>query len=74
MHLPRAKVHLIAPNRVCEPHTRDLDPLQIDVVLALHSGFLLHRAASFGPSVDRNLATMMTALGLASVDWLRRRR
>lgn len=56
------------------PLTRDLDPLQIDVVLALHAGFLLQRAMSCGPSVDRNLVAMMTALGLASVEWLRRRR
>jgi hypothetical protein len=55
------------------PLTRDLDPLQLDVVLALHAGFLLHRATSLPPTVDRNLVAMMRALGLASVDWLKRR-
>jgi hypothetical protein len=55
------------------PLTRDLDPVVLDATLALHAGFLLHRATSLPPTVDRNLVGMMRSLGLASVDWLSRR-
>jgi aminoglycoside phosphotransferase (APT) family kinase protein len=74
--LSGASLSGVDPQPFAERHplTRDLDPLQIDVVLALHAGFLLHRATSAGPGADLNLVAMMTALGLASVDWLRRRR
>ncbi|MEU8357133.1 phosphotransferase [Nonomuraea sp. NPDC048882] len=64
------------PQPIAERHplTRDLDPAQIDAVLAAHSGFLLRTAASVGPGTDRRLVDMMTALGLASLRWLRNRR
>ncbi|MEV4510385.1 aminoglycoside phosphotransferase family protein [Dactylosporangium sp. NPDC049525] len=73
--LSSASLSGVDPQPFAERHplTRDLDPLQLDVVLALHAGFLLHRATSAGPSADRNLVNMMTALGLASVRWLRQR-
>lgn len=63
------------PQPIAENHplTRDLDPIQINEVLALHAGFLLRTAAAAGPDADPNLIAMMTALGLASVRWLRRR-
>ncbi|WP_254645351.1 hypothetical protein [Streptomyces malaysiensis] len=55
------------------PLTRDLDPVQLNEVLALHAGFLLRTAAGAGPGADPHLIAMMTALGLASLRWLRRR-
>ncbi|MEU0929076.1 hypothetical protein [Streptomyces malaysiensis] len=42
-------------------------------MLALHAGFLLRTAAGAGPGADPHLIAMMTALGLASLRWLRRR-
>lgn len=42
-------------------------------MLALHSGFLLHSVVSAGPGADPNIVAMMTALGLASVQWLAER-
>ncbi len=73
--LSSASLSGIDPQPYADTHplTRGLDPLRIDVVLALHAGFLLHRATSVPPTVDRNLLSMMTALGLASVKWLQRR-
>ncbi|MEV6864544.1 aminoglycoside phosphotransferase family protein [Streptosporangium subroseum] len=64
------------PQPIADSHplTRGLDPVQIDAVLAMHSGFLLRSAASAGPQADRNLVNMMVALGLASLRWLRDRR
>ncbi|WP_433509946.1 phosphotransferase family protein [Nonomuraea sp. CA-143628] len=64
------------PQPIAESHplTRDLDPAQIDAVLAAHSGFLLRIAASAGPGADRHLVNMMVALGRASLRWLRNRR
>ncbi|WP_345579018.1 phosphotransferase family protein [Nonomuraea rosea] len=63
------------PQPIAEAHplTRDLDPAQVDAVLAMHSGFLLRVAASAGPGTDLNLVNMMVALGLASLRWLRNR-
>jgi hypothetical protein len=63
------------PQVLAEEHplTRDLDPAQIDAVLAMHSGFLLRIAASAGAGADRHLVDMMVALGLASLRWLRDR-
>ncbi|MEU8144025.1 aminoglycoside phosphotransferase family protein [Nonomuraea sp. NPDC048901] len=63
------------PQSLAEEHplTRDLDPAQIDAVLAMHSGFLLRIAASAGAGADRHLVDMMVALGLASLRWLRDR-
>ncbi len=55
------------------PLTRHLDPDQINVFLAVHAGFLVRLAAAAGPTVDRNLLDMATALGRASLRWLRRR-
>ncbi|MCQ8187051.1 phosphotransferase [Streptomyces rugosispiralis] len=53
------------------PLTRDLDPARINEMLALHAGFLLRTAAAAGPAADPNIVAMMTALGLASLRWLR---
>ncbi|AUA16542.1 phosphotransferase [Streptomyces sp. SID8382] len=63
------------PQPIAENHplTRDLDPVQLNEVLALHAGFLLRTAAGAGPDADPHLIAMMTALGLASLRWLRRR-
>ncbi|MEV7867769.1 phosphotransferase [Streptomyces sp. NPDC088124] len=64
------------PQQLAERHplTRAADKEQIDVLLAAHSGFLLRIVASAGMGADQNLVEMMTALGLASLRWLRRRR
>ncbi|MFC9425679.1 phosphotransferase family protein [Streptomyces sp. NPDC056987] len=56
------------------PLTRTADRERIDVMLAAHSGFLLRIVASAGAEADRNLVEMMSALGLASLRWLQRRR
>jgi hypothetical protein len=55
------------------PLTRDLDPLAVNVFLAVHAGFLLRVAGTAGPTTDPRLVTMMTRLGTASLTWLRRR-
>ncbi|MDX3109883.1 aminoglycoside phosphotransferase family protein [Nonomuraea angiospora] len=55
------------------PLTRDLPPEAIDAFLAAHAGFLLRLAATAGPGADRHLVAMATALGKASLRWLRRR-
>ncbi|MFI9839583.1 phosphotransferase family protein [Nonomuraea sp. NPDC051941] len=55
------------------PLTRDLPPEAIDAFLATHAGFLLRLAAGAGPGADRHLIDMATALGKASLHWLRRR-
>jgi len=55
------------------PLTRDLDPVEIDVVLALHAGFLLNVAATVGASADRTMVRMMVALASGSLNWLRSR-
>ncbi|GAA3367923.1 hypothetical protein GCM10017744_081950 [Streptomyces antimycoticus] len=55
------------------PLTRDLDPVRINEVLALHAGFLLRTAAEAGPDADPHIVAMMTALGLGSLRWLRKR-
>ncbi|MEV5896520.1 aminoglycoside phosphotransferase family protein [Nonomuraea fuscirosea] len=64
------------PQPIAERHplTRSLAAAQIDAVLAAHSGFLLRTATSAGPRTDHRLVDMMTALGLASLRWLRTRR
>jgi hypothetical protein len=48
-------------------------PRLLDAFLAVHAGFLLRLAANAGPSADRHLLAMATALGAASLRWLRRR-
>jgi hypothetical protein len=55
------------------PLTRHVDPALIDVVLALHAGFLFRVAGSAGPQADPHLVAMMVALGNASLRWLRTR-
>ncbi|WP_328544137.1 aminoglycoside phosphotransferase family protein [Streptomyces europaeiscabiei] len=66
----------VDPQPIAEHHplTRDLDPVQVNEVLALHAGFLLRAAAMAGPAADPHLVTMMATLGLASLRWLRQRR
>ncbi|MDX3529017.1 aminoglycoside phosphotransferase family protein [Streptomyces sp. ID05-39B] len=66
----------VDPQAIAEHHplTRDLDPVQVNEVLALHAGFLLRAAAMAGPAADPHLVTMMATLGLASLRWLRQRR
>ncbi|WP_344595600.1 aminoglycoside phosphotransferase family protein [Streptomyces violaceusniger] len=63
----------VDPRPIAENHplTRDLDPVQINEMLALHAGFLLRTAAAAGPAADPNIVAMMNALGLASLRWLR---
>ncbi|MGW7689814.1 hypothetical protein ACWGMA_13220 [Streptomyces asiaticus] len=63
----------VDPRPIAENHplTRDLDPARINEALALHAGFLLRTAAAAGPAADPNIVAMMTALGLASLRWLR---
>jgi len=55
------------------PLTRDLDPDQINVFLAAHSGFLLRLATVVGPTGDPSFVNMVVALGQASLRWLRSR-
>jgi Phosphotransferase enzyme family len=55
------------------PLTRGLASEQIDVVLAMHAGFLLRIASSVGPDADRKLVAMMVALARGSLNWLRAR-
>lgn len=55
------------------PLTRGLEPDRLNVFLAAHAGFLIRLAALAGPTVDPDLLDMATALGRASLDWLRAR-
>jgi hypothetical protein len=55
------------------PLTGELDPLPVNVFLAVHSGFLFRVATNAGPGTDPRLIAMMTRLGTASLNWLRRR-
>jgi hypothetical protein len=55
------------------PLTRGLEPDRLNVFLAVHAGFLIRLVVFAGPTVDPNLLDMATALGRASLDWLRRR-
>ncbi|MFE7357668.1 phosphotransferase family protein [Streptomyces sp. NPDC057543] len=73
--LSSASLSGVDPQELAERHplTRAVDKEQIDVMLAAHSGFLLRITTSVGPEADQNLVEMMTALGLASVRWLRNR-
>jgi aminoglycoside phosphotransferase (APT) family kinase protein len=66
----------IDPQPLAERHrlTRDVDPMLLDVFLALHAGFLFRVAVSAGPNADRHLLDMMIALGGASLRWLQNRR
>jgi Ser/Thr protein kinase RdoA (MazF antagonist) len=61
------------PFAAAHPLTRQLDPDQINVFLAAHSGFLMRLAVTAGTAVDHNLLDMATALGQASLRWLRSR-
>jgi hypothetical protein len=73
--LSGARLSGIDPRPIAESHrlTRGLAPGQIDGLLAMRSGFLLRAAMSAGPDADPNIVAMMTALGQASVGWLRDR-
>lgn len=73
--LSSAQLSGIDPQPLAQAHplTRNLAPGRIDEFLALHSGFLLRSVATAGPEADPNIMAMMTALGLASVQWLQRR-
>jgi hypothetical protein len=65
----------VDPRSLAESHplTRDLEVTRVNGILASHAGFLLRAAASSGPTADPHLVAMMTALGRASLGWLRRR-
>jgi hypothetical protein len=65
----------IDPQPLAERHplTRHVDPALINVLLALHAGFLFRVAVSAGPHADRHLVDMMVALGGASLRWLQTR-
>jgi hypothetical protein len=73
--LSSASLSGIAPQPLAEQHplTRNLDPEQINVFLAVHAGFLIRLAMRAGPTVDRNLLDMATTLGQASLSWLQSR-
>jgi len=73
--LSSAQLGGIDPQPLAEHHPliRDLDPLTVNVTLALHAGFLLRIAASAGPSADPAIVAMMSALGGASLKWLQER-
>jgi hypothetical protein len=62
-----------APLAARHPLTRDVDPVHLDVVLALQSGFLLRAAVSAVADADPALVAMMQALAAAALDWLRDR-
>jgi aminoglycoside phosphotransferase (APT) family kinase protein len=55
------------------PLTRDLQAEQVDAFLAAHAGFLLRLATSAGRGGDPRLLETATALGLASLRWLKQR-
>lgn len=61
------------PLVAAHPLTRDLAPAAVDVLLAMHAGYLLRTATAVGPHADPNLVAMMVALATGSLDWLRRR-
>ncbi|MEV1178276.1 aminoglycoside phosphotransferase family protein [Nonomuraea sp. NPDC049784] len=73
--LSSASLSGLDPQAFAEEHplTRDLGQEPINVFLAMHAGFLLRLAANVGPGVDRHLVDMATALGTASLHWLRQR-
>lgn len=73
--LSSASLSGIDPQQVAERHplTRSVTPHDIDVMLAAHAGFLLRIVGTVDPGADRNLVDTMTALGLASLRWLRSR-
>jgi hypothetical protein len=73
--LSSASLSGMDPQRLAEQHplTRHLDPEQVDVFLAMHAGFLIRLVTLAGPTVDRNLLDMATALGQASLRWLQSR-
>ncbi|MFI6737475.1 phosphotransferase family protein [Nonomuraea sp. NPDC050451] len=73
--LSSASLSGVDPQAYAQEHplTRDLPPEAIDVFLAAHAGFLVRLAANAGPGADRHLVGMATALGQASLQWLRRR-
>lgn len=73
--LSSASLSGLDPQALAEEHplTRDLAPESINVFLAMHAGFLLRLTTIAGPTADRNLVDMATALGTASLRWLRQR-
>lgn len=73
--LSSASLSGIDPQQVAERHplTRWVTPHDIDVMLAAHAGFLLRIVVTVDAGADRNLVDTMTALGLASLRWLRSR-
>ncbi|MFF1419285.1 aminoglycoside phosphotransferase family protein [Streptomyces sp. NPDC058280] len=73
--LSSASLSGVDPQPIADSHplTRDLDPVRINEVLAMHAGFLLRTAGLFGPAADPHIVNMMVALGLASLRWLRER-
>lgn len=73
--LSSASLSGIDPQEVAERHplTRWVAPRDIDVMLAAHAGFLLRIVVTVDAAADRNLVDTMTALGLASLHWLRSR-
>ncbi|QUQ63815.1 phosphotransferase family protein [Kutzneria sp. CA-103260] len=73
--LSSASLSGVDPQPLAEAHplTRHLHADQIDVVLAMHAGFLLRIAATAGPTADPALVTMMVALARGSLRWLRSR-
>ncbi|MEV4115023.1 aminoglycoside phosphotransferase family protein [Nonomuraea sp. NPDC049695] len=73
--LSSASLSGLHPQALSEEHplTRDLSPEPVNVFLAVHAGFLLRLAANAGPGADRHLVDMATALGTASLHWLRQR-
>lgn len=70
-----ARLSGVDPQPLADAHplTRHLPAAQIDDLLVLHAGFLVRTAVTAGPTVDRHLLDMMTALGTASLRWLRDR-
>ncbi|MFB9469510.1 phosphotransferase family protein [Nonomuraea salmonea] len=73
--LSSARLSGVEPQPLADAHplTRHLAAAQIDDLLVLHAGFLLRLAVTAGPGADRALLKMATALGRASLDWLRER-
>jgi len=65
----------VDPQQLAEHHplTAAAQPQQINVMLAMHAGFLLHNATTAEPDTDPNLLAMAVALGTASLRWLRQR-
>lgn len=73
--LSSAALSGLDPQPLAEQHplTHGLEPDRINVFLAAHAGFLMRLVALAGPTLDHNLLDMATALGRASLDWLRAR-